>query len=115
MSLSALGFDAAGKGWPRGNRSLSIALDYPLLLTIFCVVGLGLVGVRSQFDAAGLATASHLHLGLHDHGAAELFGGGAGLGRGTGGTSVGDRYSHAGEQGLPLVLEEIHGAPFSAR
>ncbi len=61
MSLSALGFDAAGKGWPRGNRSLSIAVDYPLLLTIFCVVGLGL-GVL--YSAAGESSGAMLRQGV---------------------------------------------------
>src|SRR3546814_16601572 len=42
-------------------------------------VGAGLFGVVGELDAAGLATTSHLHLGLHDHRVADALGGGDGV------------------------------------
>jgi len=58
MSLSALRFDPVSG---RGRRSLSIAVDYPLLLTILCVIGLGLVVL---YSAAGESNGAMLRQGV---------------------------------------------------
>ena len=67
-----------------------------------------LVGVVGELDAAGLAAAADLHLGLDDDGVA----GGLGLGDrlvDRSATPPGtDRDAEAGEVLLALVLEEIH-------
>lgn len=61
MSLSALGFDPTGKVWPRARGPIGVVVDYPLLLTILGVVGLGLVVV---YSAVGESTAAMLRQGI---------------------------------------------------
>ena len=69
----------------------------------------GLLRVAGQLDAAGLAAAAGLDLGLDDdRPAAELLGGRAGLVRRRGDLGVQHRYAVRGEQIARLVLEQIH-------
>ncbi len=68
----------------------------------------GLVAAVGQLDAAGLAPAAHLHLGLDHDGEAEPLGGGHGVVDRLDGLAGGDRYAEARQQLLALILEEIH-------
>ena len=67
----------------------------------------GLGRVLGQLDAAGLAAAADLHLGLDDHGAADLGGGRLGLGRRPGDLAARDGHPVLGEQLLRLMLEQV--------
>ena len=67
-----------------------------------------LVGVVGELDAAGLAAATDLHLGLDDDGVAGLVGLRDRLVDGVGHATPADRDVVAGEVLLALVLEEIH-------
>jgi len=68
-----------------------------------------------QLDASGLAAATGLDLGLDDHGAADFAGSLVG-GIGGGAHLTGrDRNSVCFEQGLGLVLVQIHSEPFDVR
>ena len=71
-------------------------------------VGLGLVGVVRELDAAGLAAAADLDLGLDHDGEAELLGSLARLLRR--GRMATLRHGHAvlGEELLALVFEQVH-------
>jgi hypothetical protein len=71
-------------------------------------MGLCLVAVVGNLDAAGLSASPDLHLRLHDDGVAELLGGLAGLLRGHGNTAFGHGDAVLGEQLLALVLEQVH-------
>ena len=75
--------------------------------------GLGLVGVRGQLDAAGLAPPAHLDLGLDDDPAAEALGDGAGLLRGLGDAAAQHGQAVPFEQIAPLILEQVHVSPFA--
>jgi hypothetical protein len=67
-----------------------------------------LVGVVGQLDAAGLAPATDLDLGLDDDRIAGRIGRGDGLLDRVGLAARGDRDAVAGEVELPLVLEQVH-------
>ena len=69
---------------------------------------LGLGAVVGQLDAAGLAAAADLDLGLDHHGVAELLGRGHGRFDGLGGPSLGHGHAVLGEELLALVFEEVH-------
>ena len=71
-------------------------------------VGAHLVGVVGELDAAGLAAAAHLHLGLHHHRVADALGGGDGVVDGGDGLAGADRDPVAREELLALVLVEVH-------
>ena len=71
-------------------------------------VGADLVGVVGQLDAAGLAAAPHLDLGLDHHRVARRLRLGDGLVHGVGHPALGDGDAEAGEVLLTLVFEEIH-------
>ena len=70
-----------------------------------------LVGVVGQLDAAGLAAAADLHLGLDDDRVAGGFGLRDRLVDGVGHAAGADRDAVAGEVLLALVLEQIHWSP----
>src|SRR5204862_6458716 len=76
-------------------------------------VGADLVGVVRQLDAAGLAPAAHLHLGLHHDGVAGFVGLGHRLVDGVGHAPGRHGDVEAGEVLLALVLEEVHYATSS--
>ena len=73
-------------------------------------VGAHLVGVVGELDAAGLAPATDLDLGLDDDRVAGRVGLGDGLVDGDGDAAGADRDAVAGEVLLALVFEEIHAA-----
>ncbi len=73
----------------------------------------GLVVIVGQLDTARLAPSTHLHLGLHHHRAPQLLGRLAGLGDRGGHPALGNRDPVAREEGLALVLEEVHVAPIA--
>jgi hypothetical protein len=68
----------------------------------------GLVGVRGQLHAAGLAASTDVHLGLDDHRVADPFGGGDGVFDGGHRLTGADRDVEAREELLALVLEKVH-------
>ena len=70
--------------------------------------GLRLVGAVGELDAAGLAAAADLHLGLDDHPAAEPLGDRAGLLRGLGDAAGQHGQAVPVEQIAPLVLVQVH-------
>ena len=69
---------------------------------------LGLRAVVRELDAARLAAAADLDLGLDHHRVAELLGGLDGLGHRGGRPAVGHGHAVLGEQLLALVFEEVH-------
>ena len=73
-------------------------------------MGAHLVGVVGELDAAGLAAAADLHLGLDDDRVAGGLGLGDGLVDGDGDAAGAHRDAVAGEVLLALVLEQIHAA-----
>ena len=75
--------------------------------------GFGLARFAVELDPARLTAPADLHLRLHDHGPAELFGGLARLCRRARQPSFRDGNAEGGEQLLALVLEEIHTADCS--
>ena len=75
---------------------------------MFAGVGAHLVGVVGELDAAGLAAAADLHLGLHHHRVADALGGGDGVVDGGHGLAGADRDAVAREELLALVLVEVH-------
>jgi hypothetical protein len=68
----------------------------------------GLVGVGRQLDAAGLAPAPGLDLGLHHHGGADPAGGDPRLLGGVGHLPRQHGYAVRGEELLRLVLVQVH-------
>ncbi len=99
-----LGFDA--------RHLLHPHLVHQVSLDVHAEDGLGVVTRLLRrcrhLDAARLAAPSHLHLGLDHHRRSQLFGSEAGLVGRVGGSPIRYRHPDAGEQGLPLVLEQIH-------
>jgi hypothetical protein len=75
------------------------------------VAGMGadLVRAGGQLDAAGLAAAAHLDLGLDHHGVADALGGGHGVVDGGDGLARADRDAVAGEELLALVFVQVQG------
>ena len=71
-------------------------------------VGAHLVGVVGELDAARLAPAADLHLGLHHHRVADALGGGDGVVDGRHGLAGADGDPVAREELLALVLVEVH-------
>ncbi|GAB3997208.1 hypothetical protein GCM10029992_19460 [Glycomyces albus] len=71
-------------------------------------VGLHLVDRVGEFDAAGLAAASHFHLRFDDHPVTEALGELHGLLRGGGDAAVQYRHTVPGEQCAALVFVQIH-------
>lgn len=61
MSLNSLRFEPTHKAWPRTFRFWPIAVDYPLLLTLLAVAGLGLVVL---YSAAGESAGAILRQGI---------------------------------------------------
>jgi len=70
---------------------------------------LRLLGRRGQLDAAALAAASGVDLGLDDHGPAQLFGYLAGLLGAAGDPPSRDGDAELGHDLLRLVLVDLHG------
>ncbi|GAA4952946.1 hypothetical protein GCM10023238_19140 [Streptomyces heliomycini] len=70
-----------------------------------------LVGGGGELDAAGLATAADLHLGLDDGLATETLGGCAGRLRRVDDFTGQHRYIVLGEEVPRLVLEQVHALP----
>ena len=69
---------------------------------------LGLGAVLRELDAARLAAAADLDLGLDHDRVAELLGGLDGLRNGGRGTAVRHGHTVLGEQLLSLVFEKVH-------
>ena len=88
------------------TRSTSVALD--VHAEDVPGVGAHLVGVVGELDAAGLAAAADLHLGLDHDRVAGLVGLGHRLVDGLGDAARAHRDAVAGEVLLALVLEQIH-------
>jgi len=61
MSLSSLRFSPVPKSWPWALRPVPIAVDYPLLLTILLIAGLGMVVL---YSAAGDPNGAMLRQGV---------------------------------------------------
>ena len=78
-------------------------------------MGADLVGVVGQLDAAGLAAAAHLHLGLHHHRVADALGHRDGLVDGGDGVAGRHRDAVRREELLALVLVEIHALLLAGR
>ena len=74
-----------------------------------------LVRVGRQLDAAGLAPAAHLHLGLDHHRVADAVGDLHRLGHRGDRCAVGHRDAVAREQLLALIFEEIHAVRHGGR
>jgi rod shape determining protein RodA len=55
MSLSSLRIERTRKPWPRAMGQLSLAVDYPLLITILVIAGLGLVILYSASGGSSSA------------------------------------------------------------
>jgi hypothetical protein len=76
-----------------------------------------LVSGVGELDAAGLAAATHLHLGLHHHRVPDALGDGHGIVDLEGDVARAHRDVVAGEVLLALIFEQVHGfvSPLGSR